>query len=470
GTQGARVERIRKLAEELAPIVFASMKTSSSQHAMGASRTPSSGPSDHLLPAGEKRELDAGPATSSPQRGEGGAHAPDEGAFLANVDRAAVLAKADLRTEAVGEFPELQGLMGRRYALLQGEDASVAAAIEEHWKPNGPSDRVPTDPVSVTIALADKLDTLTGFWIIDEKPTGSKDPYALRRAALGVIRILLENGIRLSLRDIMMPAYMQHLYSQQVGNINVYLVVRELGKPEYSFATVSFDFLDFREGIAPKFPFDYNDKIYKVKSKKDGDTHYSASHTVTLKDEDVVSEHPPVNFLRFDLLSFFHDRLKVYLRDTGKRHDIVDAVLTEDADDLLTITRKAEALAKFIDTEDGRNLLAGTKRATQLLAAEEKKGTRIADRIDLQLLTLPAEKRLHAAIVNASQDAASAVAHEDFGAAMEALSRLRGPVDTFFNDVLVNDENADIRANRLALLSAIRAATATVADFSKISG
>lgn len=298
-------------------------------------------------------------------------------ADAAKVDRAVVLAKADLRTEAVGEFPELQGMMGRKYALLQGEDASVAAAIEEHWKPNGPSDRVPTDPVSVTVALADKLDTLVGFWAIDEKPTGSKDPYALRRAALGVIRILLENGIRLPLL-------------------------------EYA-----------------------NDR---------------------------------------DLLSFFHDRLKVYLRDTGKRHDIVDAVLTEDADDLLMIVRRAEALAAFIGTEDGKNLLTGTRRATQLLAAEEKKGTQVADRIDLPLLTLPAEKGLHAAIVHASQGAASAVGDEDFAAAMEALSKLRGPVDTFFDQVLVNDDNAAIRANRLALLAAIRAATATVADFSKISG
>ncbi|MCB1446440.1 MAG: glycine--tRNA ligase subunit beta [Rhizobiaceae bacterium] len=302
---------------------------------------------------------------------------PVTGADAALVDRAVVLAKADLRTEAVGEFPELQGIMGRKYALLQGEDASVAAAIEDHWKPNGPSDRVPTDPVSVTVALADKLDTLAGFWAIDEKPTGSKDPYALRRAALGVIRILLENGIRLSL-------------------------------------------LEFTRDR--------------------------------------------------DLLSFFHDRLKVYLRDTGKRHDIVDAVLTEDADDLLMVVRRAEALAAFIDTEDGRNLLAGTRRATQLLAAEEKKGTRIADRIDLSLLTLPAEKQLHGAIVTASQGAASAVGGEDFAAAMEALSRLRGPVDTFFDQVLVNDENPAIRANRLALLAAIRAATATVADFSKIAG
>jgi glycyl-tRNA synthetase beta chain len=303
--------------------------------------------------------------------------APLTGAAPANVDRAVVLAKADLRTEAVGEFPELQGLMGRKYAALQGEDAAVAAAIEEHWKPNGPSDRVPTDPVSVTVALADKLDTLVGFWAIDEKPTGSKDPYALRRAALGVIRILLENGIRLPIKMVA------------------------------------------------------------------GDA---------------------------DLLSFFHDRLKVYLRDTGKRHDIVDAVLTEDADDLLMVVRRAEALAAFIDTEDGKNLLAGTRRATQLLAAEEKKGTKVADRIDLSLLTLPAEKGLHAAVVNASQDAASAVAREDFAAAMEALSKLRGPVDIFFDQVLVNDENLDIRANRLALLAAIRAATATVADFSKIAG
>jgi glycyl-tRNA synthetase beta chain len=299
------------------------------------------------------------------------------GADPVKVDRAVVLAKADLRTEAVGEFPELEGLMGSRYASLQGEDASVATAIEQHRKPLGPTDQVPSDPVALTVALADKLDTLVGFWAIDEKPTGSKDPYALRRAALGVIRIILENGIRLPLLTV-------------TGNR--------------------------------------------------------------------------------DLLSFFHDRLKVYLRDSGRRHDIVDAVLSEDADDLLTIVRRAEALSNFIDTDEGKNLLAGTKRATQLLAAEEKKGTQVADKIDLSLLALPAEKALHAAIVNASQGAASAVAREDFEAAMEALSKLRDPVDTFFTDVLVNEENADLRANRLALLAAIRAATATVADFSKISG
>lgn len=321
---------------------------------------------------------------------------PSTNADAESVKRAIVLAKADLRTEAVNEFPELQGLMGRQYALLQGENAFVAKAIEEHRRPQGPSDYVPTSPVSITVALADKIDTLVGFWAIDEKPTGSKDPFALRRSALGSIRLIIENNLRI------------HLLQQFRGALQLY-----------------------RNQKGPDFG-----------------------------DESAVT----------DLLSFFHDRLKVYLKDAGRRHDIVDAVLSEDADDLLTIVRRAEALSAFIGTEDGKNLLAGTKRATQLLAAEEKKGTKAAERIDLSLLKLPAETALHQAIVNASQSAAQAVAREDFAAAMEALSKLRGPVDAFFNDVLVNDENPEIRANRLALLAAIRSATSTVADFSKIAG
>ncbi|KQM35469.1 glycine--tRNA ligase subunit beta [Rhizobium sp. Leaf68] len=303
--------------------------------------------------------------------------APVIGADAALVDRAVVLAKADLRTEAVGEFPELQGLMGRKYALLQGENESVAAAIEDHYKPQGPSDRVPSDKVAITVALADKLDTLAGFWAIDEKPTGSKDPFALRRAALGVVRIILERSVRLPLLTVIKDA---------------------------------------------------------------------------------------------DLLSFFHDRLKVYLRDLGARYDLIEAVLTPDSDDLLMVARRVEALTAFITGEDGKNLLAGTKRATQLLAAEEKKGTVVADGVADDLLKLDAEKALHAAIKTASADAAKAVAAEDFRSAMQALSTLRAPVDTFFNDVLVNDEDAAIRANRLALLKAIREATGTVADFSKITG
>lgn len=320
GTQGERVARIRELAKALAPVV---------------------------------------------------------GADAALVDRAVVLAKADLRTEAVGEFPELQGLMGRKYAALQGENESVAAAIEDHYKPQGPSDRLPADKVAITVALADKLDTLVGFWAIDEKPTGSKDPFALRRAALGVVRILLEKNVRLPLLS--------------------------------------------------------------------------------------VAKDP-------DLLSFFHDRLKVYLRDLGARYDLIDAVLTPESDDLLMIARRVEALTAFITGEDGRNLLAGAKRATQLLAAEEKKGTVVADGVSEELLKLDAEKALYAAIKTASADAAKAVAGEDFRSAMQALSTLRAPVDKFFEDVLVNDEDAAIRANRLALLKAIREATGTVADFSKITG
>ena len=293
------------------------------------------------------------------------------------VDRAVLLAKADLTTEAVGEFPELQGTMGRKYALLQGEPQEVAAAIEEHYKPQGPSDDVPSHPVSVVVALADKLDTLTGFWSIDEKPTGSKDPYALRRAALGVLRLLLENGIRLPLL--------------KVG----------------------------------------------------------------------VSE---------DLLSFFHDRLKVYLRDKGARHDLIDAVISADTDDLLMVVKRVEALGELLDTEDGQNLLAGTKRAANILAAEEKKETAIADQVDAGLMTEAAEKDLSAAIGKAEDSAAEAIRKEDFAAAMRALGTLRQPVDAFFDDVLVNDEDEAVRANRLALLRRIRSATETVADFSRISG
>ncbi len=341
------------------------------------------------------------------------------GADATLVDRAVVLAKADLRTEAVGEFPELQGLMGRRYAVLQDEDASVAAAIEDHYKPQGPSDRVPDDNVAITVALADKLDTLVGFWAIDEKPTGSKDPFALRRAALGVVRILLERKVRLNLLQVFASAIpaissMPRVQSSQARS--------------------------------------------KIDRALEDNSYINETFPVLSGSIDVSS----------DLLSFFHDRLKVYLRDMGARHDIIDSVLTPDADDLLMVARRAEALTAFITSEDGKNLLAGTRRAVQLLAAEEKKGTVVADGVADELLRLDAEKALWSAIRWASQGAFDAIAQEDFRSAMEALSKLRAPVDRFFEEVLVNDEDAAIRANRLALLKAIREATATVADFSKI--
>ncbi|UJW76264.1 glycine--tRNA ligase subunit beta [Rhizobium sp. SL42] len=382
GTQGERVARIRELAKVLAPIVGA----------------------DPIL-----------------------------------VDRAVVLAKADLRTEAVGEFPELQGAMGRKYALLQGEDASVAAAIEDHWKPNGPSDRLPADKVGLTVALADKLDTLVGFWAIDEKPTGSKDPYALRRAALGMVRVILEKGIRLPLLGV--------LVSQAINLARLF--ARE-HMAQLAGSLAEAERLSGRPDLLVKFLPDLMRSV-----PEDYDVGFS---------REVLAKLPS------DLLSFFHDRLKVYLRDQGARHDIIDAVLTPETDDLLMVARRAEALTAFITSEDGLNLLAGTKRATQLLAAEEKKGTVVADGVSADLLKLDAEKALYAAVTEATKAAAEAVSKEDFRAAMQALSTLRAPVDKFFEDVLVNDEDAAIRANRLALLKAIREATGTVADFSKITG
>ncbi len=364
------------------------------------------------------------------------------GADPALVDRAVVLAKADLRTEAVGEFPELQGIMGRKYAALQGEAPSVAEAIEDHYKPQGPSDRVPSDPVAITVALADKLDTLVGFWAIDEKPTGSKDPYALRRAALGVVRILLERGVRISLRRVLSTPIVEAA-TAKFGRALVDRmpsfdeVARESEKPLDTLTALEVRIEQIRRAGGPEFAANFVNDVEAIRS---------------------------------DLLSFFHDRLKVYLRDLGARHDLIDAVLTPDADDLLMVARRVEALTAFITSEDGRNLLAGTKRATQLLTAEEKKGTVVADGVSVELFRLPAERDLNEAIVIASRGAADAVAKEDFHAAMTALSKLRAPVDKFFDDVLVNDEDAAIRANRLALLAAIRAATGTVADFSKIAG
>jgi glycyl-tRNA synthetase beta chain len=310
--------------------------------------------------------------------------APLVGADVEKTKRAARLAKADLLTEVVGEFPEVQGLMGKYYALAQGEDAPVAQAIEDHYKPQGPNDRVPNDPVALAVALADKIDILTGFWAIDEKPTGSKDPFALRRAALGVIRLAVDNGIRLPLLGV--------------------------------FA-----------------------KAAKLSNGS-------------------------------DLLSFFADRLKVQLRDQGARHDLVDAVFAlEGQDDLLMVVRRVEALGKFLDTDDGKNLLAGTKRAANILRIEEKKDGRAFDGApDASLLKEPEEKTLAAAVAAAKTEAGSAVAKEDFAAAMTAMAKLRPAVDAFFDKVKVNDDDAKVRANRLKLLNEIREATRAVADFSKI--
>jgi len=344
GTQWERVERIERLARELAPVVKADVK---------------------------------------------------------KTERAARLAKADLLTEVVREFPELQGLMGKYYAEAQGEDEAVAHASEDHYKPQGPSDLVPADPVAVAVALADKIDMLVGFWFEEEKPTGSKDPFALRRAALGVIRLILSNDLRLPLAERIGFAWHEH-------------------------------------------------------------AHRGTRTTSHAKKDALVS----------DLLSFLADRLKVQLRDQGARHDLVDAVFSlEGQDDLVLIVRRVEALGKFLDSEDGKNLLAGYKRAVNIIRIEEKKDSAsYTGAPDAKLYRQAEEKDLARAVDAAKDDAGKAVAKEDFSGAMSAMAKLRPKVDAFFDKVTVNVDDKGLRANRLKLLNEIRAATGTVADFSKIEG
>ncbi len=318
------------------------------------------------------------------------------GAEPASAALAAKLAKADLVTGMVGEFPELQGLMGRYYALGEGHDAEVSAAIAEHYKPQGPSDAVPKAPVSIAAALAEKLDTLVGFWAIDEKPTGSKDPYALRRAALGVIRLILANGIRVKL----LPT--------------------------------------FREGL----------KFYRQQQSDAFGQAFDAEN----------------------LLAFFADRLKVHLREEGQRHDLIDAVFAVgEQDDLVLAVRRIEALAQFLETDDGINLLAGVRRATNIIRIEEKKdGRSYKGYPEKSLLVQGEEKALAQAIDRAEAQAKIAIDNEDFEAAMRAIAKLRAPVDAFFDTVTVNADDPTFRENRLKLLDRIRAATLPVADLARI--
>jgi glycyl-tRNA synthetase beta chain len=391
GTQGERVERIRKLARSLAPLV------------------------------GADPEL---------------------------TDRAAQFAKADLVSETVGEFPELQGVIGRYLAIEAGEDAAVANAIAEHYKPLGPGDGVPSHPVSIAVALADKLDMLTGFWAIGEKPTGSKDPYALRRAALGVIRICLEHSMSLKLLDLFEDALQMNAEQAekrrlaQIPASNLSLVATGFVKTEFHGRKVSTKALE--------------------------------------------------------LLDFFADRLKVHLRERGARHDLIDAcVAMPDNCDLLLVVRRVEALGRFLDTEDGANLLAGVKRAANILRIEEKKDGRAHEgEPEAKLLEQPEEKALAKAIAKAETAIRAALmgaphegkpakpvrggaksaskpprsAEPDFEAAMAALSQLRAPIDAFFERVTVNDPNPALRENRLRLLARIRAAMLLIADVSKLEG
>lgn len=316
--------------------------------------------------------------------------APMIGADAELAERAARLAKADLVSEMVYEFPELQGIMGRYYAIEAGENAQVAEAIAQHYRPQGPSEPVPSESVSIAVALADKIDTLAGFWALGEKPTGSKDPFALRRAALGVVRILLENNVRISLKSVLDMARM------------------------------------------------------------------------TVGDQQTDID---------DLLAFFGDRLKQYLRDAGMRHDLIDAVFGRGDDDLVSIVKRVEALNLFLDNEDGQNLLAGYKRAANILKAEEKKdGCTYRGTPEPRLFEADEEAELYAALTVANDAASEALAADDFTSAMAALSCLRTPLDNFFEAIIVNSDHSDVRHNRLLMLVAIRDGLHGVANFSLIAG
>ncbi|WP_375650377.1 glycine--tRNA ligase subunit beta [Bartonella sp. OT172YNZD] len=352
GTQGARVERIATLAQEIAPLIQ----------------------TDPIL-----------------------------------AKRAAILAKADLQTEIVGEFPELQGVMGKKYALLQGEDPRVAVAIEEHYKPQGPTDRLPQEPLAITVMLADKIDMLVGFWLINEKPTGSKDPYALRRAALGIIRLVLSRDWKINLIPLFQLA--TNLFLQQ--------------KNKYEISQ--------RE----------NSQLQNLLPEK-------------------------IEYILSDLLFFFHDRLKIYLKEEGARYDALEAVLNKDSDDFLLVARRVESLIAFINTHDGMNFVASVKRTANILENEFQKSTTIASKINPELFVEKEENQLYHAICEVEKKVLAPINATNLSFALSALAPLGKLIDIFFETVLVNDKKPDVRANRLALLKRTHIVTQSVADFSKL--
>jgi len=361
--------------------------------------------------------------------------APMVGADVELAGQAAEICKADLMSEMVYEFPELQGLMGRYYAQAAGLPQEVANACEQHWQPLGPSDDVPSEPVSVAVALADKIDTLTGFWAIDEKPTGSKDPFALRRAVLGVIRLAVENGVRSSLSEVLIAHLMRKI------------AISGDGSDGYGFGG----------------NIDFQIEYWQMLSGAGFGGGESEKEDFWLSEAKALAE---------DLLAFFHDRLKVYLKDKGIRHDVIDACLAMPGNyDLTLLVKRAEALQAFLNTDDGENLLQGFKRANNILKAEEKKdGVSYEGTPDIKFAEEAAEKALFAALNEAGPSIETALSAENIEAAMAALAALRAPIDAFFDDVQVNAENDIIRRNRLCLLNEIREVMQKVAMFSEING
>ncbi|NEY90677.1 glycine--tRNA ligase subunit beta [Tabrizicola oligotrophica] len=373
--------------------------------------------------------------------------APLVGADADLAEQAANLAKADLRSSMVGEFPELQGLMGMYYARAAGLPDAVALAARDHYSPLGPSDAVPTDPVSVAVALADKIDTLTGFWAIDEKPTGSKDPFALRRAALGVIRLVLGNGVRFDLASTMLLALSRNIIAVGEGH----------GAPAGFWQS---SIKDLTGSVAARAGAIFAAIAEHYQYFRDD---IRATISATVENPDSRTS---------DLLAFFHDRLKVFLKDQGIRHDVIDACLAMPGnDDLTLLVKRAEALAAFLKTEDGPNLLQGYKRANTLLTqAEQKDGVEYSFGADPKFAETDEERALFAALDKAEAAITPAMAAEDFPAAMAAMAALRAPIDAFFTAVQVNSDNQIVRRNRLNLLHRIRAICSGVADLTRIEG
>ena len=415
--------------------------------------------------------------------------APLVGADAGEAERAARLAKLDLRSAMVGEFPELQGVMGRYYALEAVEKPSVADAARDHWRPKGESDGVPSEPVSVAVALADKIDTLTGFWAIDEKPTGSKDPFALRRAALGAIRLVLGSGATLKLTDLLTKSVIRNLADQQIGEglwLFRYLEAGEKldeladrkkmyegfgsapwkleSSPERWFTPVLFQPFNLEEWLHGDWRF-----VVTV-----DDMGWYGQHVDFLGGQEqqfqLFGEEAPV--LLASLLSFFHDRLKVYLKDQGVRHDIIDACLAMPGnDDLTLLVKRATALSEVLKTEDGANLLQGFKRANNILSqAEAKDGVEYSYGADPKFAETDEERALFGALDTAEATITPAMQAEDFSTAMAAMAALRAPIDAFFTAVQVNSDNEIIRRNRLNLLHRIRAICSGVADLNRIEG
>ncbi|WP_435259619.1 glycine--tRNA ligase subunit beta [Thioclava sp. FR2] len=367
--------------------------------------------------------------------------APMVGADPAQAERAAKLAKLDLRSSMVGEFPELQGLMGMYYAKAAGETEAIANAARDHYSPLGPTDAVPTDPVSVAVALADKVDTLTGFWAIDEKPTGSKDPFALRRAALGVIRLVLTSGLRVPLDRLFDAHILRHQIVRESDAKDVSLIDSLLGSVVSNgvFGELTRALIAPLESSAP-------DWLVRL-----------TGHDPAVSD---------------DLLAFFHDRLKVFLKDQGIRHDVIDACLAmPNKCDLTLLVKRATALNATLATEDGANLVAGFKRANNILTqAEQKDGVEYSFGADPKFAETEEERALFAALDQAEAVIAPAMEKEDFAVAMQSMAALRAPIDAFFTAVQINTDNQIVRRNRLNLLHRIRTICLSVADLTKLEG